>query len=64
MPPTVVGDQMSGISAKSMYDFQKRLKLFSLASIPLGVFQNFQKLRFKTLSLGQELSDPIKIPLT
>jgi hypothetical protein len=28
------------------------------------VFQDFQKLQFKALSLGQELSDPIKIPLT
>jgi hypothetical protein len=61
MPPTAAGDQTSRISAKSTYDFQKGPKPFLFAIAPSGVFQNFEKLRFKSLSLRQNLSDPIKI---
>jgi hypothetical protein len=63
-PPTAVGSQTSRISAKSTYDFQKRPKPFFRAIAPPGIFYDFEKLRFKTLSLWQELSDSIKIPLT
>jgi hypothetical protein len=62
MAPTALGNHPSRISAKPSYDFQKRSKPFLFAIAPPGVFQDFEKLRFKTLSPWQELGHPVKIP--
>jgi hypothetical protein len=60
--PAALGNQPSRISAKPSYDFRKQPKPVLFAIAPPGVFQDFEKLRFKTLNPWNELGDPSKIP--